>query len=455
MQNITIIDKASLNKINTDSSNILLDKVSIIQTKLYKDDIAEIIQNGNDLVIKLKNGETITLENYFVKDANGQTSDLVFEGTVCAFEQMVWEDGVAVFNELTGLEELLPIVTGNSGGIGGLPWIIGGVVAGGIGAVVGGGSSNGDNKADNDAPTATTDPVITAEDEPVIGKVTGIDIDGDDLTYVVAEPPKHGTVTIDPETGDYTYTPNPDFNGEDKFTVTVDDGKGGTTTIEVPVTVTPVNDAPTATTDPVITAEDEPVIGKVTGTDIDGDDLTYVVAEPPKNGTVTIDPETGDYTYTPNPDFNGEDKFTVTVDDGKGGKTTVEIPVTVTPVNDAPTAEAEPKTTPEDQPVSGKVVGTDVDGDNLTYVVTEPPKNGTVTIDPETGDYTYTPNPDFNGEDKFTVTVDDGKGGKTTVEVPVTVTPVNDAPTADPEQDTTTAEDTPVKGTIEADDIDL
>ena len=78
MQNITIIDKASLNKINTDSSNILLDKVSIIQTKLHKDDIAEIIQNGNDLVIKLKNGETITLENYFVKDANGQTSDLVF-----------------------------------------------------------------------------------------------------------------------------------------------------------------------------------------------------------------------------------------------------------------------------------------------------------------------------------------------------------------------------------------
>ena len=149
MQNITIIDKASLNKINTDSSNILLDKVSIIQTKLHKDDIAEIIQNGNDLVIKLKNGETITLENYFVKDANGQTSDLVFEGTVCAFEQMVWEDGVAAFNELTGLEELLPIVTGSSGGIGGLPWIIGGVVAGGIGAVVGGGSSNNSNKDDN------------------------------------------------------------------------------------------------------------------------------------------------------------------------------------------------------------------------------------------------------------------------------------------------------------------
>src|SRR5690606_28639895 len=108
-----------------------------------------------------------------------------------------------------------------------------------------------------------------------------------------------------------------------------------------------------------------------------------------------------------------------------------EVPVTVTPENDAPTAEAPPVTTPEDQPIDGKVTGTDKEGDDLTYTVTEPPQNGMVTIDPDTGDYTYTPNPDFNGEDKFTVTVDDPTRRTTALEVPVTVTPENDAPTAE------------------------
>src|SRR5690606_31182334 len=113
------------------------------------------------------------------------------------------------------------------------------------------------------------------------------------------------------------------------------------------VTVNPKTDAPTVEAPDVSPPHDQSIDGKVTGTDKDGDDLTYTVTEPPKNGTVTIDPDTGDYTYTPDPDFNGNDSFTVTVDDGQGGKTTVEVPVTVTPENDAPTAEAPPVTTPE------------------------------------------------------------------------------------------------------------
>ncbi|KKI11524.1 hypothetical protein XA67_24440, partial [Comamonas thiooxydans] len=85
-------------------------------------------------------------------------------------------------------------------------------------------------------------------------------------------------------------------------------------------------------------------------------------------------------------------------------------------------------TTPEDTPVSGKVVGTDVDGDTLTYTEGSPPQHGTVTIDPNTGEYIYTPGKDYNGSDSFTVVVDDGQGGKVTSTVNITVTPVNDEP---------------------------
>ncbi|WP_215900283.1 Ig-like domain-containing protein, partial [Acinetobacter ursingii] len=65
--------------------------------------------------------------------------------------------------------------------------------------------------------------------------------------------------------------------------------------------------------------------------------------------------------------------------------------ITVTAVNDVPTATANSVTTDEDTPVTGNVIGQDVDGDNLTYTVSGNPANGTVSIDPATGAYTYTP----------------------------------------------------------------
>jgi hypothetical protein len=124
---------------------------------------------------------------------------------------------------------------------------------------------------------------------------------------------------------------------------------------------------------------------------------------------VVVHPD-GTYTYTPKPDYNGTDSFTVTVSDGHGGTTTSTVTVTVTPVNDAPTAPNDSKTTPEDTPVSGKIVGSDVDGDPLTYTKGSDPANGTVVVHPD-GTYTYTPKPDYNGPDSFTVTVSDGHGG--------------------------------------------
>ena len=46
--------------------------------------------------------------------------------------------------------------------------------------------------------------------------------------------------------GTYTYKPAANYNGADNFTYTVSDGKGGSNTYEVKITVNPVNDAPTA-----------------------------------------------------------------------------------------------------------------------------------------------------------------------------------------------------------------
>ncbi|MCC6075585.1 Ig-like domain-containing protein, partial [Pseudomonas sp. GCM10022188] len=302
----------------------------------------------------------------------------------------------------------------------------------------------------NDAPVAVDAAATTPEDIPVSGQLTATDLDGDALTFAKAGDPANGSVTVNTD-GSWTYTPNANFHGSDSFTVTVSDGQGGSKTVTVAVTVTPMNDAPVAVDAAATTPEDTPVSGQLTATDLDGDALTFAKAGDPANGSVTVNTD-GSWTYVPNANFHGSDSFTVTVSDGQGGSKTVTVAVTVTPTNDAPVAVDAAATTPEDTPVSGQLVASDVDGDALTFAKAGDPANGSVTVNTD-GSWTYVPNANFHGSDSFTVTVSDGQGGSKTVTVAVTVTPANDAPVA-VDAATTTPEDTPVTGQLVASDLD-
>lgn len=109
---------------------------------------------------------------------------------------------------------------------------------------------------------------------------------------------------------------------------------------------------------------------------------------------------------------------------GGGGGGGMFIPP-MPPGNSPPVGTADPLTTPEDTPISGRVDATDPDGDSLTYTVTDGPDDGTVTMNPD-GSFEYTPDGGYNGPDRFDVLVDDGNGGTTTVTVNVTVTASTD-----------------------------
>ena len=449
MANIEIYQKATQEKIaEITLSEIDLTLPSIVKVELHREDIKEFLQEGDDLVLILNSGEKIVIHEFFETFDTDYHSDLVLLDDECGFLWFDFSNGVASFQPISGLEVLIPS-TSTLSPI--LPWIVGGVVGGAIIAGSDGGGSS--NPPANKPPVASADPIVTNEDVPFSGKVTAQDSNQDPLTYSVTTAPEHGLVSIDPKTGEYTYTPNPNANGTDSFVVTVSDGKGGSTTVTIPVTIMPVNDVPTATADPITTPEGEAVSGKITANDVDGDPLTFEVTEQPSKGTVTINPNTGEYTYSPNPLVYGEDKFTVEVDDGHGGKVSVNVVVNIVDVNHNPEAQTSALNTPEDTPVAGKVTATDVDGDKLSYIVSTTPNSGVVTIDDSTGQYTYTPNANYHGSDSFTVTVNDGKGGTTTVTVPVTVVPVNDAPTATANPITTT-EDTPVTGKVTGTDVD-
>nr|WP_324259575.1 retention module-containing protein [Cellvibrio fontiphilus] len=305
----------------------------------------------------------------------------------------------------------------------------------------------------NDVPVSSDQNLTTPEDTPINGQVVASDVDGDSLGYLVSSPAASGTVTLDPATGAFTYTPNANFNGSDFFIVTISDGNGGTTTSRINIGVTPVNDVPVSSDQNLTTPEDTPINGQVVASDVDGDSLGYLVSSPAASGTVTLDPATGAFTYTPNANFNGSDFFIVTISDGNGGTTTSRINIGVTPVNDVPVSSDQNLTTPEDTPINGQVVASDVDGDSLGYLVSSPAASGTVTLDPATGAFTYTPNANFNGSDFFIVTISDGNGGTTTSRINIGVTPVNDAPVAN-NLNLTTPENTPVNGQISASDVD-
>ena len=412
---------------------ITLDELSVVQVQFGPEQVARFDRDGNDLVLVLKDGTVLVIENFFVVTSEGR-NDLVFEDdrgvTWWAQYDDIWTGfDIAEIND--GMVVVPPF----------LP-VLGGLAALAAGAAVAGGSGGGGPA--NTPPTALADAVTTPEDTPVTGAVTGSDLDGDDLRFTLDGGPSHGSVTVNPD-GSYDYTPDPDYNGPDSFTVTVDDGRGGTDTVTVDVTVTPVNDPPVGNDDTVTTPEDTPVSGTVTGTDVDGDPLTYTLDGGPSHGSVTVNPD-GSYDYTPDPDYNGPDSFTVTVDDGNGGTDTITVDITVTPVNDLATitgdatgaaveAGGTANGTLGNPTTGGTLAISDIDAGEAAFAT--PPSldgtYGTFTFNPATGAWTYTLDDDraatqalTDGEtvtDELVVTSLDGTATET---IAVTVTGAND-----------------------------
>ena len=236
---------------------------------------------------------------------------------------------------------------------------------------------------------------------------------GDTLTVTSASPAAaHGTVACT-TAGVCTYTPAANYNGPDGFDYTISDGKGGTDTGHVTITVTPVNDNPDAVNDSLTTsagtAKDVNVLAN--DFDIDGDSpLTVTTASPTAaHGTVSCT-ATGACTYTPNPGYVGSDSFTYTISDGHSGTDTGLVNVTVSPVNAPPDAVDDSFTTPQDTALSVNVFGNDTDDGAFQLFSYTQPAHGSAhcTI---AGDCTYTPAAGYVGPDSFTYTIADGHGG--------------------------------------------
>jgi VCBS repeat-containing protein/parallel beta-helix repeat protein len=293
-----------------------------------------------------------------------------------------------------------------------------------------------------DLPVAVDDSASVAEDGTLnVAAADAVlkndsDADGQSLTAVKVTDPSHGTVTLS-SNGSYTYTPVANYNGSDSFTYKANDGTSDSNTVAVSISVTAVNDAPVAVGDSGSAAEDGVLnVAAADGvlkndTDVEGQTLHAAKVTDPAHGTVTVDP-TGSYVYTPAANYNGPDSFTYKASDGAADSNVATVSITVGGANDAPEAVGDSATVAEDDVLNGSSVlpnDTDTDGDPLTAAKASDPTHGTATVNAD-GTYTYTPAANYNGSDSFTYRANDRTSDSGAATVSITVTPVNDAPTA-------------------------
>ena len=255
---------------------------------------------------------------------------------------------------------------------------------------------------------------------------------GEPTDETSVEVPGEGTYTINPETGEVTFKPEPNFTGKAQgVEVQRKDTNGTPATAKYTPTVKPV----TPTSDDVVS---EDVQGaKQTGTPVftpgkttvNGKEVTVEIDETvkptlegadeegkvvvPGEGTYTID-ENGVVTFTPEPQFTGKASgVTVKRVDKNGTEVTAKYTPTVKPVT--PTAEGvtttdvqgakqtgKPEFTPGKTTVKGEEKTVELDDTKpATFedgsTTKEVPGEGTYTVAPD-GTVTFTPNKDFTGQ---------------------------------------------------------
>ena len=152
-----------------------------------------------------------------------------------------------------------------------------------------------------------------------------------------------------------------------------------------------------------------------TDSDTQASSLAWSLLTSPTNGTATVSgngsaPTT--LSYQPNGDYHGADSFSVQVTDGENNDS-ITINLTISPVDDATTVSGDTRASiAEDTSASGDLNATDADGltDGSYFSISSVPANGSASIDPADGNWTYSPNPNFFGSDSFGVSVTDDQG---------------------------------------------
>jgi hypothetical protein len=187
----------------------------------------------------------------------------------------------------------------------------------------------------NNPPSAGDLAISTAEDTATTWTPDVADPDpGAILTCSMASQPGSGSASVAADCSSGSYAPVANANGSTSFSYRVSDGLA-TDTGSVSVSVSPVNDPPTAAGESYTTAFGTTLVRNAPGVlandaDIDGDALSAVLASGPSHGTLTLGSD-GGFSYTPAAGYSGADAFSYRARDPSGAESapaTVGLTVT-------------------------------------------------------------------------------------------------------------------------------
>lgn len=248
-----------------------------------------------------------------------------------------------------------------------------------------------------------------AEGQPLAFQVTASDVDGDALTYTASALPPGAT--FDGATATFSWTPTFDDSGNyPGVTFLVTDGELGDTA-EITISVGSVNRPPVlAAIGPKTTPERQVLTFTVSGSDPDGNPLTYAATGLPSGATFSASTRT----FSWNPTFTQAGVYTprFTVSDGS---TTVgeTVTITVTDTDRAPILFVVASASVyEGSPLSIPVTSQDQDGTTVTLGATGLPAGATLTpTQPNRATLAWTPAPGQAG--RYTVTITGTSNGLT------------------------------------------
>ncbi|MCP4169306.1 MAG: hypothetical protein GY758_00870, partial [Fuerstiella sp.] len=196
----------------------------------------------------------------------------------------------------------------------------------------------------NDAPIDVTlsGSVVdeNSADGTIIGNVSGTDPDVGDVLMFSLINSAGGRFAVDVNTGEFTVADGNqlDFEAASSHgvTVRVTDSGGLSRDESYTITVSDLNEAPTAVNDTFSARQMEELVvpaGVITGNDFDsdGDSVTVVLVAGPGDGTLALAAD-GSFTYASAGLFSGQDQFTYYVTDGtlNSDVATVDIDVLMT-----------------------------------------------------------------------------------------------------------------------------
>nr|MBP8249429.1 tandem-95 repeat protein [Chitinophagales bacterium] len=296
----------------------------------------------------------------------------------------------------------------------------------------------------NNLPSVQNDTITIQEDNNAISNILLNDSDPDGpvtVSLIIVVNPTNGTVNID-ASGNYAYSPNNNFNGNDTIVFSVCDTDNNCINDTLFVTVQAINDDIIVANENFSTNENTPFSGSIIAndSDIDGTAITVntIAVFLPTNGIVLIN-SNGTFDYVPNAGFVGVDTIVVNVCDSgfplPASCLNDTIFMNVIDVNFPPIVFNENVVTDEDIAITATVITTDNDPEgtalNTGAVPVFGPLNGTIVISPN-GDFTYTPNLNFNGIDTVVVQICDNGIPLPAVcsldTIFINVNPINDAP---------------------------